>query len=408
MLVAACSDEDRTTGPVGQKSFDRYVAIGTSTSMGVQSDGVYYSTQQAAWPNLLAHQTFARFTQPLIQGPGCFSPFIAPLQLSRRLSGIAFGAPVGAADTTCALYPGITLPTNDVAIDGANTYDALRISPESTVVESVKRRRQYRVVLPPGKSQVTAMIQQNPTLVSVELGSNEVLRGVTTGLLVPASAYRTTFTYVPNSVWQPVYQQVLDSVIKTGAKAILVGVPNVTRIVSNRAGDELYADRIAFQSFGVIISPDCSGSTNLIFVPSKVGTAVATVRATGAAFTLSCTNVPGTQDNVLTPAEVATLTGVIAGMNAYIQAQATANGWAFLDANAVLATFVTNRETYSVAKQFGCVNPYGQFMSLDGVHPNVQGHQEIANAAADALNAKYGFAIPKNIQSVLTAAQLCP
>jgi len=407
VLLAACeSDDARITGPKGQEAFERYVAMGTSLTMGVQSDGVLYSTQAQDWTALLAHQAFARYSQPLIQAPGCFSPFIAPLQLGRRLSGAA--APgIVPADTVCALFPGITLPTNDVGIAGANTYDALRVTPETTVVESQTRRRQYRVVLPAGKTQVTAMMMQNPTLVSVELGSNEVLQ-VTSGLMLPAAAYRTPFTYVPNNVWQPVYALVLDSVKKTGARAILVGVPNVSNIVSLRSGDELWQNRAEFANFGVVVNADCQSNTNLIFVPVKVGTAVATARATGTAFNLSCTDTPGAQDNILTPADVTTITAVVAGMNSFIQSQASVNGWAYLDVSTVLNKFVANRGAYSVAKHFGCVSPYGQYISLNGVHPNVQGYQEVANAAADALNAAYGFAIPTNPQPVLTQAQLCP
>src|SRR6478672_2626507 len=200
--LAACEgDNERTTGPKGQDAFLRYVAIGTSLSMGVQSDGVLYTTQREDWTALLAHQALATaYTQPLIQGPGCFSPFIAPLQFGRRLSGASAPGTI-ASDTTCALFPNVNLPTQDVAVDGANAYDALRITPESTKVESLKRRRQYPVVLPAGKTQVTAMMMQNPTLVSVELGANEVLGAATSGLMLPAAAYRTAFSYVPFSVF---------------------------------------------------------------------------------------------------------------------------------------------------------------------------------------------------------------
>ncbi|MFL5466725.1 MAG: hypothetical protein ACJ79N_06620, partial [Gemmatimonadaceae bacterium] len=350
------------------------------------------------------------YTQPLIAPPGCPSPFIAPLQFSRRYSGVSATANVFASipDTTCAPLGSYTLPTNDLGIDGANTYDALRVTPETTTVESVKRRRQYRLVLPPRKSQVTAMMDQNPTLVSVELGANEVL-GVTSGLVLPAAAYRTPFTLMPNAVWQPVYTAVLDSVKKTGAKAVLVGVPNVSSIVSFRTGDELWQNRAEFGSFGVVVNADCQSNTNLIFVPSKVGVAVGTARATGTAFNLSCTDAPGTQDNILTPADVATITAVVAGMNSFISTQASNNGWAYMDLNDLLSTKVfPNRGAYSVAKQFSCLSPYGQYVSLDGVHPNVQGYQEMANAAAEALNIAYGFKIPINQQPVLTPAQLCP
>jgi hypothetical protein len=407
-VLAACSD-DRTTGPAGQAAFTRFVAMGTSLTMGVQGDGVAYFTQQEDWTKLLAHQAMARYTQPLIAAPGCASPIIAPLQLSRRMSGISAGANAFASvpDTTCAPLGTYTLPTNDVGIDGANTYDALYITPESAAVETVKRRRQYRLVLPPRKTQVTAMMMQNPTLVSVELGANDVL-GVTTGLVLPAAAYRTPHTLVPNAVWQPVYAAILDSVKKTGAKAMLVSVPNVSNIVSFRTGDELWQNRAEFANFGVIVNANCQASTNLIFVPTKVGTAVATAQATGTAQNLSCADAPGTQDQVLTPGDVTTISAVVDGMNSFIQAQASANGWAFVDLNAVLAKAMANRGPYSVVKQLGCTRPYGQFISVDGVHPNVQGYQEMANAAAAALNSAYGFAIPENPQTVLTPAEVCP
>src|ERR1051325_11344630 len=260
IAIVACS-EDRTTGPAGQEAFSKYVAIGTSLSMGVQSDGVVYFSQQHDWTALLAHQALAAYSQPLIAPPGCFSPLIAPLQFSRRLSGLAATArqDTSRADTDCVSFGTVTLPTTDVAIDGANTYDALFVSPETASVEGVKRRRQYRLVLPPKKTQVTAMMQQNPTLVSVELGANEVL-GVASGLLFPKAGYRgaaAAGTFVPNAIWQPVYDQLIDSVKKTGAKVLLAGVPKTTGFVSIRTGDELYQDRAEFQAFGVIIAADC-------------------------------------------------------------------------------------------------------------------------------------------------------
>lgn len=410
LLVLAACDDDRATGPEGQAAFTRYVAMGTSLSMGVQSDGVVYFSQQQDWTKLLARQAFAPFTQPLIAPPGCFSPVIAPLQFNRRLSGISAGTNPATSipDTTCAPFGSYTLPANDVAIDGANTYDALYVTPETASVEGVKRRRQYRLVLPPNTSQVTAMMRQSPTLVSVELGANEVL-GAASGLLVPRAAYRgagALGTYVPNAVWQPVYDRLIDSVKKTGAKALLVGVPKTNGFVSLRTGDELYQDRVAFQSFGVIVAADCQGSANVIFVPLKVLNTIGAAQATGTAQTLSCADTPGAQDNILSPAEVQLIDAVIDGMNSHISSVAQSNGWAYMDMSAVWAQWVTRRGVFSVVNLLSCPRPYGQYVSLDGVHPNLQGYQEMANAAAAALNLAFAFAIPENPQTVLTST--CP
>src|ERR1700693_1773961 len=93
LSLAACQgDNAHITGPKGQKDFATFVAIGTSLSMGVQSDGVVYYSQQQDWTKLLSRQAFASFTQPLIAPPGCHSPFIPPLQFGRRLSGISAAA----------------------------------------------------------------------------------------------------------------------------------------------------------------------------------------------------------------------------------------------------------------------------------------------------------------------------
>ena len=256
--LVACS-EDRTTGPAGQDAFSTYVSIGTSVSMGVQSDGVFYATQQHAWPALLAHQAFARFTEPLLQGPGCYSPLIAPIQFTRRLSGAQYPG-INAQDQICALLGGTTLPANNVAIDGATTYAALRVTSDTTNaaptnVESDQRKRLYRAVLPLKQSQVTSMMAQKPTLVSVELGANEVLRTVLGGILVPAQAYRQpdgTFTYYPITLWQPQYDAIVDSVNKTGAKALLVSVPLIPSLVGVYPGDDFYQQAAAFQSCGVL------------------------------------------------------------------------------------------------------------------------------------------------------------
>ena len=411
VVLAACS-EDRTTGPAGQDAFARYVSIGTSVTMGVQSDGVYYASQQHAWPALLAHQAFAtKFTEPLLQGPGCYSPLIAPLQFQRRLSGAQYPA-INAQDQICALLGSTTLPTNNVAIDGATTYAALRVTPETTAVapitvESDQRKRLYKAVLLPKNSQVTEMMSQNPTLVSVELGANEVLRTVTGGIVVPAAAYRqadNTFTFYPITLWQPQYDAIVDSVAKTGAKAMLVSVPLIPSLVGVYPGDDFYQQAAAFQSFGIVVNADCQGNTNLIYAFGKVFTALGSPKP----YNFSCTNNPSAADFILTPADTAFVDDLIRQMNAHISAQATAHSWSYFDFNAALAKFVAAKGHFSLNAFLTCTRPFGQYVSLDGVHPTADGQQEIANAAADALNSTYSFLIPKIPVPVLTPAQLCP
>lgn len=413
LSLAACeSDDVRMTGPRGQEAFATYVSIGTSVSMGVQSDGVFYATQETAWPALLAHQAFANtFTIPRIRGPGCYSLLIAPIQFTRRLSGAQYPG-INAQDQVCAFLGEVTLPTNNVAIDGATTYHALRVTPESTVttptnIDSDQRKRLYKAVLAPGKSQVTSMIALKPTLVSIELGANEALRTVLQGNIVPAAAYRQpdgTFSYYPLAVWQPQYDAIVDSVAKTGAKALLVSVPRIPNLVGLYPGDDFYQQTAAFASFGINISPDCQGNTNQIYAFAKVLTALGSPKP----YAFSCTDNPGAFDQILTPSDVTFIENLIGQMNTHIQSVATAHSWAYLDLNTALAGFVAARTPFNLSRFLTCPSPFGQYISLDGIHPTPDGQQILANAAATALNEFYLFEIPQVLVPPKSAAQLCP
>ena len=99
-------------------------------------------------------------TQPYIDGTGCRSPMVAPLASGARLSGE--GAGDAPATLSCSpLRDGITLPTQNVAINGARTSDALFTSP--TNITDLGNAKVYGRVLPPNETQVSAMLAQNPT-----------------------------------------------------------------------------------------------------------------------------------------------------------------------------------------------------------------------------------------------------
>src|SRR5881275_918174 len=99
--LAACSDNlnspleaSSSSTPTTERQgfaalgdFQRYVAIGTSISMGASSDGVYAASQQMSFPAQLARLANREITLPLISSPGCAAPLAAPLMTGQRLSG---------------------------------------------------------------------------------------------------------------------------------------------------------------------------------------------------------------------------------------------------------------------------------------------------------------------------------
>jgi hypothetical protein len=427
--LAACEGSDsHVDGPKGASAFGSYLAIGTGLSMGVQSGGVMYESQLQAWPALLARAVIpgsrfvisdtvvtevVPFRLPLMRTPGCQPPLVAPLQFGVDLSG----ASIATIDSSCAgAIDSTTPPTSNLALQGASAWAALNLTPK-TVVNSLAPfsagdRARYPLVLGSTQSQVTAMRVQAPSFVSVELGLTEVLGAATSGLLVGATAYdqAAPYTYVPAEVFAPVFSAITDSVALTKAKVVLLSVPKVSSLYALRPAAELWSDSTELATFGINVSADCATSANVVFTGTLIPALAAQFAATGTAQSLSCADVPGAADGILTPADITTLDGVVAGMNAQIQQIAQQNGWAFADLAGVYPPPVSSRASYTAAEQLTCVYPYGADVSLDGVFPNAQGQGAIASTVVSAIDAKYGFTIAIGTPSPIgvTAVKLCP
>ena len=358
--------------------FARFVALGTSNSMGVQSAGIFAAGQQAAWPAEVARRAGVPFSLPLVQDPGCGPPLLPPLASDLVLVGAFGNNLVTTVMNTCSpLRTGVTLPANSVAISGADVHDALTATVESKMALSTRVGTLYSRVLPPGKTQVTAMVDQNPTFVSVELTANEVL---------PASTGRIE-AMTPYANWVSDYDQVLAAVRSTGARAVLVGLPtNAASFPSIRSSREFFNQWPALLGLGITVSLSCYFSTNQLFVPGYLLTLVSKAPTTA-----TCANVPGAADYVLTASDINAINARIAQMNAHVQAMATANDWAYFNLDPLYAL---PKPSFRVTDLLFSNQPFGPYMSLDGVHPSAAGQSLLASAAVNAINAKYALAIP--------------
>jgi hypothetical protein len=381
-------------GAEGRGDFHRYVAVGTSVSMGWQSDGVLGASQETSWPAQLARLAHRELSLPRIAFPGCGAPLAAPLASGLRISREPAAAPL--AERVCAPNDtGVTLPAGNVAIVGARTDQALLATPEAP---DPNYAPVYSRVLAAGQSQITAMEALDPKIVSVELGANEIL-GVRDGAYVPGQ------TVVPVGAWAPVYRAVVDRVDRAARRAVLVGLIDDARsFPSFRAGAELWAARATFAPFHVQVSDDCAGSENVLFVPVRVPLAAAQgaarARAGLSPAVLSCANAPAAapdgsaiRDYVLSPAEVAQANAQLAAMNAVIRAEAERRGFAYFALGALYER-ANRKAPFSAVTLLTSPQPYGPLISLDGLHPSAAGHAVLAAAAADALNARYRLGIP--------------
>ena len=387
LFAAACSDQTATgparlSEPTAAEAAkihggERYVAIGTSISMGWASNGVYAGSQTFSWPAQLRFGALPAISLPLIQSPGCTSPLILPLGSGMRLSGES-----AAGSSVCAPNAaGVVLPTRNVAIAGALTIDALQPTPGGLSLPW------YNRVLPAGMTQVSAALSQNPTLVSIELGANEVLQ-TSSGLVAPG------VTYLPFPPFAQAYDAVVGTVGSAVDKLLLVGfLTNGPNLPALRRGDEIWADRAEFAALHVDVDPNCNGSNNYINVSVKALDMVFT-----AAFTsthglpnpvFTCADAPGERDLIVTAAEIATLDALFEQMAGHAQQVAAQNGYAFVSLDALYGRPDLKPNPYSVVYQLTSTTPYGPFISADGIHPSPLGSAVIAQAAAKALNKAY-------------------
>jgi len=356
----------------------QYVALGTSNSQGAQSAGINAAGQNAAWPAQLARLAGVAFQVPLITNPGCSPPLLPPLAADVALVALFGPDLIDVVSTTCApLQGGITLPANSLAISGAKALNALHSTVESETAAGAKAAVLYSRVLPPGETQVTAMLSKQPTFVSVELAANEVL---------PASTGQFSAT-TPYSSWEPVYDSILAQVQSTGASALLVGLPNnAASFPSIRRSREFFNQWPYLLTLGISVSFSCYTSSNYLFIPGYVLTLLSKSPTTA-----TCNDVPGAADYVITAADMNAINALMAQMNAPIQAKATANAWAYFSLDALYGLPKPSFNMYNVLFSNA---PFGRYISLDGVHPSADGQAILASAAAQAISTTYGIAIP--------------
>lgn len=391
LALAACSDgavapksadislaENRSAKPASYMS--NYVAIGTSLSMGWANDGVFVASQSNAWPKQLAEQAGVDFTIPGIDAPGCQPPLAAPLIAFKRIDGSS-----AATSTTCAAnVPGVRLATHNLAVENATAAEALNATP-ATATQG--RGPVTSRVLPAGMTQITAMASLHPTFVSVEFGGNELLPAQV-GLLVPG------VTFTPFTTFRSNYSNIIDSVKATGAKAVLVTIrTDLRKFPTIRTGPEIALQRSAFAAYNVSVNADCDASKNFVFVRGKVLTAIITgVTLAGNGLgphDLSCADVPGTVDYILTPSDIAFLNNLAAQMSDEIERKAAKNRYAFFSLGA-LYDKSKKHLPFELEAFLKSGAPYGTLISLDGVHPSEKGQTVLARVARHAIQRTYG------------------
>jgi hypothetical protein len=415
----------------------RYVALGNSLTAGYMNGSLYASGQKYAWTAQLAGQIKASFVGPIMSENGP-----AP---DGRLSFRGFSAtgdPIiqrSAPDTPAdapKYFPTNAIsyqrPYNNLGVPGALSFDLLDTTDfarrQNPLFNTVLRNPQF------GKSNVAQAIAQNPNLITLWIGNNDVLLYATSGgtfrLPLPGSQGPT-----PPAVFQQAYGGTVQT-LRTAlpnAKIVVATIPDVSAtpffttvprnaVVLTRQGqvDSLNAGYAAVNSAILgLINParkqagiDTLQTIRWTLGPNRIVIADTAIPGIGRRYVRDDEYILLTaQDSlkagqgsarplenryVLDKVEVDIVTNHTKQYNDVIRGIVTANesSMALVDINKIFNEVAVSGYAVpgSVPLRINYVS--GGLFSLDGVHPTPRGYSIIANEFIKVINSKWKSRIP--------------
>ncbi|MCF8320094.1 MAG: SGNH/GDSL hydrolase family protein [Flavobacterium sp.] len=450
LTFMACTNDDTvTTGeaPVtaGTADFSKYVALGDSFAAGFSDGALFKKGQENSYPNLLAQQFAAA-------GGGVFSsPFMAADNVGGfSAGGVQVVSPrlyLDTATNTPTPVTGVSANTlterltgsfNNMGIPGAKSFHLL-FNGYAPLNPYFKRMASSLTATVLGDA-----LAQNPTFFSLWIGGNDAL-GYSLNGGVPTSQDAVNGNdLTPTATFTASYNALATQLSASGRKGVVANLPYVTALpyfttvpfnavplnaataTQLNSGYAQYNGGLALaQNAGLITAAERTRRTitfaegqnavvmvdsyltnlsalglpsfrqatsaDLLVLPSRsiIGTAVG-----GNPAQVNGVSVPLEDKWVLSSDEIVEVKAATDAYNLVIQAAATANNLAFVDAKTVmdqLSTTGLNFNTYNMTSTYVT----GGSFSLDGFHPSARGYALITNLFIDAINAKYGSTLKK-------------
>lgn len=388
-FAVACNSDTTLLGPKPNNSlFTSYVALGNSITAGYQSGGINDSTQRLSYPVILARAMNTRFAYPSFTMPGC------PPPLSNLLTGARVGGATSTSSTCLFRSSSSAVATiNNVAVPGIASIDPTAVGG----TPNAQNGNTLVQLILGGETMVQKALDNRPTFATVWVGNNDILGPALSGL--PSTA-------TPVSTFDANYKKTIDALVSgaPGLKGVLIGVvqvaaapimfqagllanPQINAAASTVAGTQLTLDPTT-----------CAGANAgaLIYFGALSSYKSRPAPYTGRVF---CQKVAGGgasdpgDPGVLDIAEQASVAATVNAYNAYIKAKADSVGFAYFDPSPVLDSLRTAGAVPPFPNLTSTTAPFGQFFSLDGIHPTGATHLLIANHLIDVINAKYGTSL---------------
>ncbi len=451
LTFVACNEDDEVVTyntsdgqPLtsGSANFSKYVALGDSFAAGYSDNALFIEGQKGSYPSVLAGQ-FAlagggEFKVPfmadnvgglllsgnLVAGPRLYFNGTAPVpvsgvpttEITNHLSGSYNNMGVPGAKSFHLLAPGYGNPAGVATGTASPYFSRFASSSTATVIEDA--------------------LSQSPSFFSLWIGGNDVLGYATTG-------GDGTNPITPIATFDGAYNSLISQLVAGGRKGVIANLPYVSSLpffktvphnpvpldaatisllMNTTSGYGQYNGAIQFALTNNLISADEAARRTISFTPgngnkvvivdsyltdltgfgipsyrqataedlivlpasSFIGTTVG-----GNPQLVNGVSVPLADKWVLSKDEVLEVQNATDAYNATIQAAASTNNLALVDAKAIMNQLTTTGISGNGFTMTSAFVTGGAF-SLDGVHPSPRGYALIANKFLEAINAKYG------------------
>lgn len=233
----------------GTANLSKYVSVGNSLTAGYADGALYITGQNNSYPNIMAEQ-FAfvgggEFTQPLMNdnlgglllGGAVLENFPNRFVLAVGPNGNP--GPVRLVGTpTTDITNKLTGSFNNMGVPGAKSFHLVAPGYGNVAGVPVGAANPYfaRFASSETATVIGDAAAQSPTFFSLWIGNNDILSYATSGGLgVDQAGNFDPSTYGGNDITDPnvfasVYSQQVDALTASGAKGVLVNIPEVTSI----------------------------------------------------------------------------------------------------------------------------------------------------------------------------------
>ena len=376
-----------------------YVAVGNSLTSGFQSNGLKASWQKLSYPALLAKSmgVDADFQLPLIDSPGVSRTKVGgknttPYYLDSTGKGITYKVFDSSMTVSSLLLNGrLDRPYNNLGVPGASTKDFIYAYDSSSSQSG--NNGFFNIVLRGGVLNNTSMMRQaillKPTVMTMWIGNNDILGGITAGTVIEGT------TVTPTAAYTAMMDKAFDTLMtETTARIFVANIPSITTIPFATTVPTWIFNPATFMPVKDTALKFGTEETDvkLVLLPAleliKLGY--------GIPDSVGHVAKPLPASVTLTTAEVTTAIKLTTEYNAYLKKKCEDNPTrlTLVDVNTLLGKLYRG-EVAGLNGKYPLVDATGQSaFSLDGIHPNAKGYKEVAKLFLEVINTTLGKTYP--------------